>query len=101
LLALLNAVYRVEKKISNLKVFGLTQLGIKPTIYHTEGKNRFSSGTMVSSTNKTDCHVITEILLKVALNTITQISNPKDCITLKFTMVQTHNVVVIGTDYIE
>jgi hypothetical protein len=26
-------------------------------------------GTTVSSTNKTDCHNITEILLKVALNT--------------------------------
>jgi hypothetical protein len=32
---------------------------------------QFSPGTMVSSTNKTDCHNITEILLKVALNTIT------------------------------
>ena len=31
----------------------------------------FSPGTPVSSTNKTDCHYITEILLKVALNTIT------------------------------
>jgi hypothetical protein len=31
----------------------------------------FSSGTAVSSTNKTDYHDITEILLKVALNTIT------------------------------
>ena len=31
----------------------------------------FSPGTLVSSTNKTDCHDITEILLKVALNTIT------------------------------
>ena len=31
----------------------------------------FSSGTPVSSTNKTDHHDITEILLKVALNTIT------------------------------
>ena len=31
----------------------------------------FSLGTLVSSTNKTDCHDITEILLKVALNTIT------------------------------
>jgi hypothetical protein len=30
----------------------------------------FSLGTLVSSTNKTDCHDITEILLKVALNTI-------------------------------
>jgi len=31
----------------------------------------FSSGTPVSSTNKTDHHDITEILLKVALKTIT------------------------------
>ena len=31
----------------------------------------FSLGTLVSSTNKTDRHDITEILLKVALNTIT------------------------------
>ena len=30
----------------------------------------FSLGTPVSSTNKTDYHDITEILLKVALNTI-------------------------------
>ena len=30
----------------------------------------FSLGTSVSSTNETDCHNITEILLKVALNTI-------------------------------
>jgi len=32
----------------------------------------FSPGTPVSFTNKTDCHYITEILLKVALNTIKQ-----------------------------
>ena len=32
----------------------------------------FTPGTSVSSTNKTDRHDITEILLKVALNTITQ-----------------------------
>jgi hypothetical protein len=31
----------------------------------------FSLGIQVSSTNKTDHHDITEILLKVALNTIT------------------------------
>jgi hypothetical protein len=31
----------------------------------------FFPGTPVSSTNKTDCHDIAEILLKVALNTIT------------------------------
>jgi hypothetical protein len=30
------------------------------------------SGTLVSSTNKTDRHEITEILLKVALNTMNQ-----------------------------
>jgi hypothetical protein len=29
----------------------------------------FSPGPLVSSTNKTDCHDIAEILLKVALNT--------------------------------
>ena len=34
----------------------------------------------VSSTNKTDRHHITEILLKVALNTITRIPNPKICL---------------------
>jgi hypothetical protein len=31
----------------------------------------FSLGSLISSTNKTDCHDIAEILLKVALNTIT------------------------------
>jgi len=31
----------------------------------------FSPGTPVSSTNKTDCHDISEILLKEELNTIT------------------------------
>jgi hypothetical protein len=31
----------------------------------------FSLGTLVSSTNKTDHHDIAEILLKVAVNTIT------------------------------
>ena len=31
----------------------------------------FSLGALVSSTNKTDCHDITDLLLKVALNTIT------------------------------
>jgi hypothetical protein len=31
----------------------------------------FSPGTSVFSTNKADCHDITEVLLKVALNTTT------------------------------
>ena len=40
----------------------------------------FSQGTLISSTNKTDRHDITEILLKVALNTINHnhiIKSPK------------------------
>ena len=36
----------------------------------------FSLGSPVSSTNKTDCHDITEILLKVALNTIKPTNQP-------------------------
>ena len=38
----------------------------------------FLADTMVSSTNKTDLHDIAEILLKVALNTIT-LTLSKDC----------------------
>ena len=49
----------------------------------------FSTGTPVSSTNKTDCHDITEILLKVALNTIN--------LTLKPT---NQNIVFIGYDFL-
>jgi hypothetical protein len=37
----------------------------------------FSPGTQVTSTNKTDRHDITEILLKVPLNTITLILTPE------------------------
>jgi hypothetical protein len=37
----------------------------------------FSPGTPVSSINKTDCHDIAEILVKVALNTITITPNPQ------------------------
>ena len=40
----------------------------------------FSPGTLVSSTNKTDCHDITEILLKVGLTTINQPNQPKHII---------------------
>ena len=36
----------------------------------------FSQGTQVSSTNKTDCHDITEIVLKMALNTIKPTKQP-------------------------
>jgi len=40
--------------------------------YHHSTGPWFSPGTPVSSTNKTDRHDITEILLKVVLNTIKQ-----------------------------
>jgi hypothetical protein len=42
----------------------------------------FSLGTPVSSTNKTDSHDITEILLKLALNTIKQTYN--NCMSVKW-----------------
>ena len=35
-------------------------------------------GTSVSSTNKNDRHYITELMLKVALNTITLTPNPNE-----------------------
>ena len=37
----------------------------------------FSPGPLVSTTNKTDCHDITEILLKVVLNTIKKTKQTK------------------------
>jgi hypothetical protein len=39
-------------------------------MWHAAGR-WFSPGTPVSTTNKSDCYDITEILLKVTLNTIT------------------------------
>jgi hypothetical protein len=39
---------------------------------------------LVSSTNKTDCHDITEILLKVALNIIALTSNPINSLMFEF-----------------
>ena len=47
--------------------------------WHVAGR-WYSPGTPVSSTNKTNCHDIAEILLKVALNTIT----PNPCINFYF-----------------
>ena len=44
---------------------------------------QFFLGTPVSSTNKTDCHDISKILLKVALNTITLNPNSDNDIQLK------------------
>ena len=56
----------------------------------------FSPGTLVSSTNKTDCHDITEILLKVALNTITLTSTGFLSLKTKM-MFSKNNVIVNGT----
>ena len=44
----------------------------------------FSLGPLVSSTNKTDCHDITEILLKVVLNTIKQTNKQTNKLTLLY-----------------
>jgi hypothetical protein len=49
----------------------------------------FSPGTPVSYTNKTDRHDITEILLKVALNTIKQTNK-----TYRATSTVTGNIVI-------
>jgi hypothetical protein len=40
----------------------------------------FSPGTLVSSTNKTDCEDVTDIFLKVTLNTINLTSMYKHCL---------------------
>ena len=56
----------------------------------------FSPGTPVSSTNKTDCRVITEILLIVALNTTNQ-TKPKVLNTdniIKVTKMSVENILV-------
>jgi len=54
----------------------------------------FSLGTPASSTTKTGCHDIAEILLKVALNTINQIKSNLLAIAL-FVLLQ-----VIASDYL-
>ena len=47
----------------------------------------FSPGTLISSTNKTDCHDISERLLKVALNTMTHHQPPPTLLKLQFNIV--------------
>jgi len=55
----------------------------------------FSLGPPVSSTNKSDRHDITEILLKVALNTINQ--TKKQCNEVKYVMISgvLHMILVV------
>jgi hypothetical protein len=63
----------------------------------------FSPGPPVSSINKTDRHDITEILLKVVLNTITQTDWLVDWISrISFAVIQVHNdVCFVSRLYIE
>ena len=58
----------------------------------------FSLGTLVSSTNKTDCHDITEILLKVVLNTIPPTSNPREYL---FTHVPLGSLILTVCEFID
>jgi hypothetical protein len=51
----------------------------------------------VSSTNKTDCHDITEILLKVALNTIKQTSDMSICVYV-INLVSKQHLIYIGDE---
>ena len=60
---------QVKLKLILIPVHCSTLLCDKVCQRHATGQ-LFSLGTEVSSTNKTDPHDITEILLKVALNTI-------------------------------
>jgi hypothetical protein len=53
----------------------------------------FSPGTLVSSTNKTDRHDITEILLKVELNTITLTVTPYTQFKYKDIKMERYNVI--------
>ena len=54
------------------EVYSIQHYVIKVCQWLTTGR-WFSPGTLISSTNKTERNDITEILLKVALNTINQI----------------------------
>ena len=58
-------------------VLDTTLLIMLQSLSVTWDRSWFSPGIPVSSTNKTDCHDITEILLKVALNTINQTNYTK------------------------
>jgi hypothetical protein len=57
----------------------------------------FSPSPLVSSTNKTDRHDITEILLKVALNTIkpTEQRNDRNTYFIKIVLDQTNSEILI------
>ena len=62
--------YRCEFESHSGEVYSIQHYVIKIVSDFPTGQ-WFSQSTLVSSTNKTDSHDITEIWLKVALNTIT------------------------------
>ena len=64
--------YLCNQYLSPLKLWVRTPFMARCTRYN------FSWGTLITSTNKNDYHDIAEILLKLALNTITLILNETD-----------------------
>jgi hypothetical protein len=75
--------------LSSLKLWVRTPFMAKCTTLYDKVCQRlvtglwFSQGTPVSSTNKTDLHDITGILLRVALNTINHQNQPTNLLTCK------------------
>jgi hypothetical protein len=61
----------VSSDLAHGEVYSIQNYAIKFVIDLHEASRWFSPGTPVYFTYKTDCHDITEILLKLALNTIT------------------------------
>jgi hypothetical protein len=60
-------------------IYGVHDTSLCDNIFQWHKTGRwFSLGTPVFFTNKTDCHYIAEILLKVALNTINQTKSYSD-----------------------
>jgi hypothetical protein len=60
---MLNNLYKLTEMQT---VFGINMVAIDKVCQWLATDQWFSSGTPVSSTNKTDCHDITELLFKVA-----------------------------------
>jgi len=61
----------ITTKVVNLNPVNGKVYSIQHYVIKFVGDLRQVGGILVSSTNKTDCHDITEILFKVALNIIT------------------------------
>jgi hypothetical protein len=55
----------------------------------------FSLGTPVSSTNKTDCHCLTEVLLKAALSTITLTPNLISTFSAMYYIYASYNIILL------